>query len=182
MTETKTAKALILIVILALAGTIVVAGCGGSGGTTTTGQGTSEGKEPNAAEEAPPAEEPAETEEAPAEEEPAEEAEEPAEEEPAEEAEEAPSESESSGGESALAAEGKTVFTANCGSCHTLQAAGTSGTVGPDLDELEPEMETVEHQVINGGGPMPAFGNEGILSAEEIKAVSTYVSSVAGKG
>jgi mono/diheme cytochrome c family protein len=36
--------------------------------------------------------------------------------------------------------------------------------------------------VINGGGPMPAFGNEGILNAKEIKAVATYVSSVAGSG
>ncbi|MBS1882025.1 MAG: cytochrome c [Actinobacteria bacterium] len=186
MTETKTAKALILIVILALAGALVVAGCGGSGGTTTTGQGTAEGKEPNAAETPPAEEEPAEAEEAPAEEEPAEEAEEPAEEEPAEEApaeeSEEASESENRSGESSLAAEGKTVFTTNCGSCHTLQAAGTTGTIGPDLDELEPELALVEHQVINGGGPMPAFGNEGILNAKEIKAVATYVSSVAGKG
>jgi len=34
--------------------------------------------------------------------------------------------------------------------------------------------------VINGGGPMPAFGKEGLLNSKEVKAVSTYVSSVAG--
>jgi cytochrome c oxidase subunit 2 len=35
------------------------------------------------------------------------------------------------------AAAGKTVFVTNgCGSCHTLTAAGTKGTVGPDLDKL----------------------------------------------
>jgi mono/diheme cytochrome c family protein len=72
------------------------------------------------------------------------------------------------------------VFTTNCGSCHTLKEAGTSGEVGPNLDELEPSEATVEHQVINGGGSMPAFGNEGILKPNEIKAVATYVSSVAG--
>jgi mono/diheme cytochrome c family protein len=167
MTVSKVPKALILFVILALLGAAVVAGCGG-GGTTTT---------ETTAEEEPAEEAPAEeTEEAPAEE--AEE--EPAEEEPAEE-EEAGGQEEG-GGESSLVAEGKTVFTTNCGSCHTLKAAGTSGTVGPNLDELEPDLATVEHQVINGGGPMPAFGNEGILNPKEIKAVATYVSSVAGSG
>ncbi|HEY5332861.1 MAG TPA: cytochrome c, partial [Solirubrobacterales bacterium] len=91
----------------------------------------------------------------------------PAEEAPAEE--EAEGEEEAGAGESAMLAEGKTVFTTNCGSCHTLKEAGTSGEIGPDLDELEPSQATVEHQVINGGGPMPAFGNEGILKSNEIK-------------
>jgi mono/diheme cytochrome c family protein len=97
---------------------------------------------------------------------------------PAEETEEAPAEEE--GGESALAAEGKTIFTTTCGTCHTLKEAGTSGEVGPNLDELEPDLARVEKQVINGGGPMPAFGKEGLLNSKEVKAVSTYVSSVAG--
>lgn len=105
------------------------------------------------------------------------------EEEAAEEtAEEGMSEKEERSGEGSLTAEGKEVFTANCGSCHTLSAAGTSGEVGPDLDELEPDLATVEHQVVNGGGGMPAFGKEGVLNAKEIKAVATYVSSVAGQG
>jgi mono/diheme cytochrome c family protein len=167
MIVSKTPKVLFMFVVLALAGALVVAGCGGSGGTTTSGS-TATGEEPNV---------PAETEEAPAEEkeeEPAEETEEaPAEEEPAEEKE--------AGGESAaLSEEGKVVFTTNCGSCHTLKEAGTSGEIGPNLDELEPDLATVEHQVINGGGPMPAFGKEGILNSKEVKAVATYVSSVAG--
>ncbi|HEX4731801.1 MAG TPA: cytochrome c [Solirubrobacterales bacterium] len=106
-------------------------------------------------------------------------AEETEEEPPAEEEETGGAEAE--GGEAALTAEGKTVFTSNCGSCHTLSAAGTSGTTGPNLDELEPSDSTVEHQVINGGGPMPAFGKEEILTPTEIKAASAYVSSVAGE-
>jgi mono/diheme cytochrome c family protein len=99
-----------------------------------------------------------------------------------EKSEEGTSEKEARSGAGSLSAEGKEVFTANCGSCHTLKAAGTSGEVGPDLDELEPDLATVENQVVNGGGGMPAFGNEGILNAKEIKAVATYVSAVAGQG
>lgn len=93
-----------------------------------------------------------------------------------------PSEAEARSGEGSLSAEGKEIFTGTCGSCHTLKAAGTSGEVGPNLDELEPDLATVEHQVVNGGGGMPAFGKEGVLNAKEIKAVATYVSSVAGQG
>ena len=92
------------------------------------------------------------------------------------------SEREARSGTASLAEEGAEVFTANCGSCHTLKAAGTSGEVGPNLDELEPDLATVEQQVVNGGGGMPAFGKEGILNAKEVKAVATYVSSVAGQG
>jgi cytochrome c6 len=94
--------------------------------------------------------------------------------------EEEPAEEEAGAGESAMLAEGKTIFTTTCASCHTLKEAGTSGTIGPDLDELEPSQATVEHQVENGGGGMPAFGKEKILNAEEVKAVATYVSAVAG--
>jgi mono/diheme cytochrome c family protein len=77
------------------------------------------------------------------------------------------------------AAQGKQVFTQNCGSCHTLKDAKTTGTVGPDLDQLKPDQATVQRQVINGGGAMPAF--KGILTAQQIRAVAQYVSSVAGK-
>jgi cbb3-type cytochrome c oxidase subunit III len=75
---------------------------------------------------------------------------------------------------------GKDIFTANCGSCHTLADAGTSGNVGPNLDQLKPAESIVEHQVINGGGAMPAF--KGQLTPAQITAVAKYVSSVAGKG
>ena len=50
----------------------------------------------------------------------------------------------------------KAMFTGNCGGCHTLADAGTTGTVGPNLDELKPDEATVEHQIANGGGAMPA--------------------------
>jgi outer membrane protein assembly factor BamB len=78
------------------------------------------------------------------------------------------------------AANGQQVFTSSCGSCHTLGAAGTSGNVGPNLDEVKPSAATTERQVRNGGRGMPAF--EGRLSDAEIKAVSQYVADQAGKG
>jgi mono/diheme cytochrome c family protein len=170
MTVPKLPKVLILFAILALAGAALVAGCGG--GDSTTAPTTTEEAPAPAEEEEPAEEEPAEEEGA--EEEPAEEPEEPAEEEPAEG-------EEPEGGESAMAGEGKSIFSANCASCHTLEAAAATGTVGPDLDELKPDEAAVEKQVINGGGAMPAFGKDEILTPEEIEAVSKYVADEAGK-
>ncbi len=81
------------------------------------------------------------------------------------------------------ATKGKTVFTsvANCGSCHTLADAGSSGQVGPNLDQLKPDFARVQKKVINGGTVMPAFGKQGILNDTQIADVAAYVSSVAGK-
>jgi mono/diheme cytochrome c family protein len=93
---------------------------------------------------------------------------------------EAPATTATSGGGAVTAAAGKKVFTANCGGCHTLADAGTSGSVGPNLDDLKPDMATVAKQVTNGGGGMPAFGGQ--LSEAQIQSVAKYVSSVAGKG
>jgi glucose dehydrogenase len=67
----------------------------------------------------------------------------------------------------------------NCGSCHRLGAAGTTGSVGPNLDELKPNEATVQKQVENGGSGMPSFS--GRLSAAEITAVANYVAQNAGK-
>jgi mono/diheme cytochrome c family protein len=74
---------------------------------------------------------------------------------------------------------GEEVFTSNCGSCHTLAAAGTTGQVGPNLDELKPDEKTVQTQVETGGDKMPSF--KGTLSPAEIKSVATFVSKSAGK-
>jgi cbb3-type cytochrome c oxidase subunit III len=74
---------------------------------------------------------------------------------------------------------GAAIFKAKCGSCHTLAAAKTTGTVGPNLDQLKPPLATVRRQVINGGGVMPAFKN--ILSDAQIEAVSKYVAQNAAK-
>jgi mono/diheme cytochrome c family protein len=76
--------------------------------------------------------------------------------------------------------DGKQVFnSAGCGACHTLKDAGSTGSVGPNLDTLKPSEQRVAHQVEVGGGPMPAF--KGQLTDAQIQAVAKYVSSVAGK-
>lgn len=75
--------------------------------------------------------------------------------------------------------DGKSVFTTTCGSCHTLADAGTSGTVGPSLDESRPSKALVRDRVTNGKGQMPAFGSS--LDEAQIEAVSEYVSSIAGR-
>ena len=69
---------------------------------------------------------------------------------------------------------GKAVFTsAGCVGCHTLKAAGATGTVGPSLDQKKPTFDRVVHQVEVGGGPMPAF--KGTLSAKQIQDVAAFV-------
>jgi mono/diheme cytochrome c family protein len=83
------------------------------------------------------------------------------------------------GGGGAAQAQGKKVFVSNCGSCHTLKDAGTSGNVGPNLDQLKPPRPIVKRQVTNGGGAMPAF--KGQLSEAQIDAVAAYVAGAAGK-
>jgi len=62
---------------------------------------------------------------------------------------------------------------AQCGVCHTLQAAGSTGDIGPNLDQLKPSMDRIIYVVTNGIGVMPAW--EGILTYEEIEAVAYYV-------
>jgi mono/diheme cytochrome c family protein len=75
---------------------------------------------------------------------------------------------------------GKEVFLglSGCGTCHTLSDAGTSGTVGPNLDDSQPSFDLVVDRVTNGQGGMPSFSSS--LSEDEIQDVAAYVSSVAG--
>jgi cytochrome c553 len=77
-------------------------------------------------------------------------------------------------------AAGKEVFLGSsaCGGCHTLADAGTSGIVGPNLDESQPDYELALDRVTNGQGGMPAFSST--LTEQQIADVAAYVSSVAG--
>ena len=70
---------------------------------------------------------------------------------------------------------------AMCGTCHILKAAASEGNIGPDLDSLKPSEEQVKLVVTDGLGVMPAFGAEGLLTPEEIDAVSHFVANSAGK-
>src|SRR5574339_333013 len=83
---------------------------------------------------------------------------------------------------------GKDLFVTNCGTCPTLEKAGTDGIVGPNLDELlappapsPPDPATIKPRVLsaiqNGiAGRMPA----GILSGEQADAVANFVANCAG--
>jgi mono/diheme cytochrome c family protein len=74
---------------------------------------------------------------------------------------------------------GKEVFlSAGCVACHTLADAGSSGTVGPNLDAASPSPDKVVERVTNGQGAMPSFKDQ--LSEQQIQDVAAYVSSVAG--
>ena len=72
------------------------------------------------------------------------------------------------------AANGDKVYaSAGCGGCHTLEAAGSSGNVGPNLDDAKPDFALVVDRVTNGAGAMPSFKDQ--LSEQEIADVAQYV-------
>jgi len=71
--------------------------------------------------------------------------------------------------------QGKIIFVGdgNCATCHSLDDANSSGNIGPNLNEIKPDISRVLMAVTNGIGVMPAY--QGQLSDEEINAVATYV-------
>jgi mono/diheme cytochrome c family protein len=86
---------------------------------------------------------------------------------------------------------GKQLFVSKCGSCHTLADAGTSGTIGPNLDgalagpRMQHFKESTIRQVVYDqiyhaapGGVMPAK----IVTGADASDVAAYVASVAGTG
>ena len=80
------------------------------------------------------------------------------------------------GGGQGDAAAGKDVFaSAGCGSCHTFSDAGSSGTVGPNLDDSSIDFDGAVQQISDGGGGMPPFSGQ--LSEQQIADVAAYVTS-----
>ena len=71
---------------------------------------------------------------------------------------------------------GKEIFlnAGNCATCHSLKDAGSIANVGPNLNEIRPDLGRVIISVTNGAGVMPSY--LGILSQDEIDAVAYYVS------
>jgi predicted ferric reductase/mono/diheme cytochrome c family protein len=75
---------------------------------------------------------------------------------------------------------GKSVFaSADCGDCHSLDAAGSSGSAGPDLDESKPDAPRVRDLVTTGAGAMPSFKDQ--LTARQIRDVAAFVAASAGR-
>ena len=74
----------------------------------------------------------------------------------------------------ANASPGERVFDqTGCGSCHTLAAAGSTGTVGPKLNRRSLEAATVERWVRTGGGGMPRYQQQ--LTNSQLQQVATFV-------
>ena len=83
------------------------------------------------------------------------------------------------GGAEGDPAAGEEVFaSAGCGTCHTLQEAGSTSTVGPNLDESSVDAAAAAQQVAEGGGGMPPFSGQ--LTEEQIQDVAAFV--VASQG
>ena len=72
--------------------------------------------------------------------------------------------------------------TAGCAAFHVLKASGSQGNIGPNLDTVAGlNYDSVMDIVTHGLGVMPAFGEDEILTKEEIDIVSFYVANSAGK-
>jgi mono/diheme cytochrome c family protein len=82
---------------------------------------------------------------------------------------------------SASQAEGRRLFTYNCGTCHTLKAANTAGRVGPNLDEMRPPkaltLDAIDKGRARGQGQMPG----GLVVGEEAEQVASFIEAVAGR-
>jgi mono/diheme cytochrome c family protein len=93
--------------------------------------------------------------------------------------------------------QGQSLFETNCGTCHTLYAAGTDGNFGPNLDELlaasgtpteKKEIEQIEGRVANAikegvdSSSTPGRMPPGILSGEQAEEVAEFVANTAGRG
>jgi len=77
--------------------------------------------------------------------------------------------------------QGKILFVAACGSCHTLPAAGTHGRKGPNLADEGSSYADVVDQVVQGGGGMPGFGKS--LTKRQVGNIAAFVAkSTAGRG
>ncbi|WP_100412342.1 cytochrome c [Acidovorax sp. 69] len=78
-------------------------------------------------------------------------------------------------------ARGKELFTKiqpACAVCHTLQAAGAEGQVGPVLDELKPDADRVLRALKTGIGVMPSYAER--LSEKDMLAVARFVAHATG--
>jgi mono/diheme cytochrome c family protein len=75
------------------------------------------------------------------------------------------------------ASSGKDLFASTCGGCHTLASAGTTGTVGPDLDALKPDQGTVQAAIQSGPGAMPS----NLLTGAQAQQVAAFVAASAGR-
>ena len=68
---------------------------------------------------------------------------------------------------------GSELFVANCGTCHTLEAAGTDGSIGPNLAEAPVDEQEVLDKIAEGPGPMPS----NLVTGADARAVAKFVAN-----
>jgi mono/diheme cytochrome c family protein len=80
-----------------------------------------------------------------------------------------------------LVAAGRDLFnTWSCSQCHTLTDAGSSGAIGPNLDNPKLTHDFIVARITNGSGPMPSFGGQ--ISDADIAKLADYIVAVNHKG
>ena len=62
-----------------------------------------------------------------------------------------------------------------CGVCHSLEAAGAKGLIGPDLDTLKPDARRIRTAIAQGVGAMPAYAEQ--LTDQEVTALVEFITS-----
>ena len=60
-----------------------------------------------------------------------------------------------------------------CSVCHSLEAAGAKGLIGPDLDTLKPDARRIRTAIAQGVGAMPAYAEQ--LTISEIEALVKFI-------
>jgi mono/diheme cytochrome c family protein len=91
--------------------------------------------------------------------------------------------------------EGQELFRIDCGTCHTLYAAGTDGNYGPNLDELlapagqleGDNIKSAKGRVVNAiengvNSELPGRMPPGILGRTQAHEVAEFVAHGAGAG
>jgi cytochrome c551 len=71
---------------------------------------------------------------------------------------------------------GRELFVANCGSCHTFDAAGTQGQIGPDLGDIQLNEADVLSAIEIGGrgsGNMPP----NLVTGKDAQDVAAFVAA-----
>src|SRR5262249_43778245 len=75
----------------------------------------------------------------------------------------------------ASVAAGKAVYaTSGCGACHVFAAAGSTGKIGPNLDDANPDAQRVVDVVTHGKGVMPSYAKR--LTSAQIEHLAAFVS------